>query len=101
MVYVTGGAAWTNFETNVDVALDGAAANLFSASSTKLGWTVGGGIESGFFWPGWTAKLEYLHIRTDNITVNGTMPDVLGGGTFATDASHRNNIVRAGLNYRF
>jgi opacity protein-like surface antigen len=41
----------------------------FNASETRLGWTVGGGLEWAF-WDNWSAKLEYdyLDFGTRNVT---------------------------------
>ena len=81
MPYVTGGAAYGNIKTSVTGFSD--------ASSTKLGWTLGGGIEAAIAGP-WTAKVEYLYV------------DLGSGATIAgSDARFKTNIVRAGLNYRF
>jgi outer membrane immunogenic protein len=80
MPYVTGGAAFGDINNNV--------AGL-SATSTKAGWTVGGGVEAALAGP-WTAKLEYLYVNLGR-----------GGGIAGSDAGFNTNIVRAGLNYRF
>jgi outer membrane immunogenic protein len=71
---------------------------LAGASSTRAGWTIGAGIE-GAIGGNWTAKLEYLYVDLGN--VNDTFA---GGGAFAplTTSSHvTDNILRAGVNYRF
>jgi outer membrane immunogenic protein len=81
MPYVTGGAAFGDIHTNV--------ASLGSASATKAGWTVGGGIEAAIAGP-WTAKLEYLYVDLGR-----------GGSIVGSDAGFKTNIFRAGLNYRF
>jgi outer membrane immunogenic protein len=81
MPYVTGGAAFGDIKTNV--------AGLGSASTTKAGWTAGGGVEAAIAGP-WTAKLEYLYVDLGR-----------GGSIAGSDASFKTNIVRAGLNYRF
>jgi outer membrane immunogenic protein len=60
---------------------------IVSSHNTKAGWTVGGGIE-GRLAGNWTARLEYLYLDL---------------GTVATAFNSRvtDNIVRAGLNYKF
>ena len=81
MPYVTGGAAFGDIKTSV--------ATLGDATSTKTGWTAGGGIEAAIAGP-WTAKVEYLYV------------DLGRGATIGgSDTSFNSNIVRAGLNYRF
>jgi outer membrane immunogenic protein len=81
MPYVTGGLAVGDIRTNV--------AGFGSGSSTKAGWTLGGGVEFALAAP-WTAKVEYLYADLGR-----------GGGVAGTDTSFRANILRAGLNYRF
>jgi len=81
MPYVTGGAAFGDIKTSV--------AGLGSASETKAGWTVGGGVEAALNGP-WSAKLEYLYVDLGR-----------GGAIAGADAKFQTNIVRAGINYRF
>jgi len=48
---------------------------------------------------GWTAKLEYLHIdlgsATNVLPVSGTAASII------TDSRIRDDMVRAGINYKF
>ena len=53
MPYVTGGAAFGDIKTSV--------AGVGDASTTKAGWTLGGGVEAAIAGP-WTAKIEYLYV---------------------------------------
>ena len=93
MLYVTGGAAYGEVETNATVTTTAATS---MSSSTNIGWTVGGGTElliSG----AWTAKLEYLYVDLGTVSTPGT-------GTFPTlnTGSHvTESIVRVGVNYQF
>jgi outer membrane immunogenic protein len=83
MPYVTGGAAFGDIKTSL--------AGFSDQTTTKTGWTAGGGLEAAITGP-WTAKVEYLYV------------DLGRGGSIglpAADASFKSNIVRAGLNYRF
>ena len=95
--YVTGGGAWGGVKSN-DVGLDGPLQFPASFSHTLGGWTVGAGVEAALG-GNWTAKLEYLYVD-------------LGSTTDSFIASHFNNVetvhagvhdnlVRAGVNYRF
>jgi outer membrane immunogenic protein len=110
MVYVTGGAAFGEIESNPTVTntvvltlngLPGAPATTISsgtALNTHAGWTVGGGSEWVLSGP-WTAKLEYLFVDLGTITNTfvgvGVIPTVVA-------SSHvRDNIIRIGINYRF
>ena len=81
MPYVTGGAAFGDIKTSVSGVGD--------ATTTKAGWTLGGGVEAALAGP-WTAKLEYLYVDLGH-----------GASILGSDASFHTNIVRAGLNYRF
>jgi outer membrane immunogenic protein len=107
MLFVTGGAAFGEVESNATITNIGtsifgttstAAITSGTAINTRAGWTVGGGSEWVLSGP-WTAKLEYLFV--DLGTVTNTF---IGGGALPTvvASSHvRDNIVRIGINYRF
>lgn len=70
-----------------------------SRSTTRAGWTIGGGTEVGF--GKWTAKAEYLYydMGRDTVTVQGT--GVFTGTTYSASQKTAGHILRAGLNYRF
>ena len=74
LFYATGGYA----AAGVDVGVKSAVTNalLASASSTRSGWTAGGGIEWGFA-PNWSVKFELLYVKFNNaafITVQAEGP---------------------------
>jgi len=79
--YVTGGAAFGNIKT--------AKTGIGSADESRVGWTLGGGVEYGLSGP-WSIKAEYLYVDLGN-----------GGSIGGSTASFRTSIVRAGINYRF
>ncbi len=81
--YITGGLAYGDIHTNV--------AAFGSGSSTRAGWTLGGGLEFAIAGP-WTAKVEYLYV---DLGRGGSIPALAG------DAKFTANVVRAGINYRF
>jgi outer membrane immunogenic protein len=87
MFYVTGGAAWVNYE----VSLSSGGVSV-SDSTTQSAWTVGGGVE-WMFLPHWSTKVEYLYLDTGDQDVS------LFG--FTASGRAKDNIVRAGLNYHF
>ena len=87
LLYVTGGAAWMNYQMDVS-ALGGAV----SDHTMKAAWTVGGGVE-WMFEPHWSARLEYLYLDSSDTSVT------LFGTTFTGHA--KDNIVRLGVNYHF
>jgi outer membrane immunogenic protein len=80
---------------------------LGRASTTRVGWTAGGGAE-WMFLPNWSAKLEYAYYDLGSVTYNSsplTSNLIVGGVTFintaATRVHYNGNIVRAGINYHF
>ena len=85
--YVTGGLA----VGDIRAAMPGFAGD----STTAAGWTLGGGLEVAL--PGnWSAKAEYLHVDLGHLGCGldcGIAP--------ADNVTMRENVVRAGLNYRF
>lgn len=89
MPYLTGGGAYGKVKATVSAPIVGFAA---SSSSNQLGWTVGAGLEYAFL-GNWTAKLEYLYVDLGSFDA-GVAPAV-------NNVSFKENIVRAGLNYKF
>jgi outer membrane immunogenic protein len=96
LVYVTGGFAAAGVEATVTTSSNGA----FSESQTRWGWTVGAGVEAAIDY-NWSVKLEYLYVGLPTGTYFS--PDIpVGGGTILTrTVSLNDNIVRAGINYKF
>jgi outer membrane immunogenic protein len=115
--YVTGGLAYGEVSTNGTVSgtsivgVNGTngpttlvpVAGSFSNSSTRVGWTVGAGVE-GAIGGNWTARLEYLYIDLGNVSGSFVTPMVAPSGAFLTGSysSHiTDNILRVGVNYRW
>lgn len=85
--YVTGGLAVGDIKAN--------APGFAGATNTNAGWTVGGGVEVALS-QNWSAKAEYLHVDLGNFNCG------LNCGTIPTNnVSMHDDVVRAGLNYRF
>jgi outer membrane immunogenic protein len=84
--YVTGGAAFG--EVRATTTPGGV-----TAKDTRMGWTAGAGLEYAFL-GNWTAKIEYLYVDLGSFDTGFTAP-------ILTNVSMKENIVRAGLNYRF
>jgi outer membrane immunogenic protein len=104
LVYATGGLAVSrleaaNFFADTQPAVTSGAS---SASTTKTGWTVGGGVEASIY-HNWTAKIEYLYVDLGSVstTASATAPGLAGADVYSTSVDLRANIVRAGLNYKF
>ena len=87
MPYVTAGAAISRLVAST------AGAPLGTDRANNLGWTLGLGVEF-VIWGPWTAKAEYLYADFNGFTCNVAC----GGGPISINA--RENIVRAGVNYR-
>jgi len=86
MPYITGGAAFGDIKATP--------AGLGSTTTTRTGWTLGGGAEFAISGP-WTAKIEYLHVDLGDGSCDATNCGI------PTSVDFKSDIVRAGLNYRF
>lgn len=100
LLYGTGGFAYGDVRTAETI---GAGAFAFTNTETRFGWTVGAGVE-GAIGGNWTAKLEYLYVDLGRTTGTfQTTIGALGGGVLSSNYSSRitDNVLRAGVNYRF
>jgi outer membrane immunogenic protein len=70
------------------------AGTAFSEKQTRVGWTVGGGVEYKLT-QNWSGKLEYLYMDLGRSTYFSGI-----AGT-QTDVRFRDHIARAGINYAF
>ena len=93
LFYGTGGYAAAGVEAGVKDANTGAL--LASATSTRSGWTAGGGLEWGFA-PNWSAKFEWLYMKFESAAFNTLQAEGPRSSVPLDD-----NVVRAGINYRF
>jgi len=103
LAYVKGGAAfvpsdyWRNFT--------GSSTTFATASETRIGWTVGAGLEYAFLpsWPNWSAAVEYDYIGggTRTITQTYTGGGCVGGVPCNEDIKQDVQMVTLRLNYRF
>jgi outer membrane immunogenic protein len=69
-----------------------------SNSSTRAGWTIGGGLEYAV-WQNWTVKAEYLYYNLGNGKNNNIVSPFFTGTT--SKRNQDGNIVRVGVNYKF
>lgn len=108
LVYATGGAAWQSLKSDGHVTIAGAGGwDVFSTSTTRSGFTVGGGAEAALS-SNWSLGLEYLYLDTGTkTTANTTLPvglsATLGAPPTTTvyETHHlTDQIVRLKLNYR-
>ena len=84
--FVTGGVAYGDVK---------AVQPTGTSSSTRTGWTAGGGVEYGIN-RNWSAKVEYLHLDLGTATFMGA-----ASGTPTLSVPVTNDLVRAGLNYHW
>ncbi|HMG79885.1 MAG TPA: outer membrane beta-barrel protein [Xanthobacteraceae bacterium] len=96
LLYVTGGGAFGGIDETDSLPTN---PNAASFSQNRSGWTAGGGIEARL-WGNWTGKLEYLHFDLGSMT--NTFNYMFGGAplTLSTTSAIRDDVVRAGLNYK-
>ncbi|MGD9545726.1 MAG: outer membrane protein [Methylocystis sp.] len=115
LVYGTGGLAYGGVNLNV-AGFQGVTPDFApfatvgfpggSFSDTRVGYTVGGGLE-WMFMPQWSAKVEYLYYDLGSVRTSGGLTTRTFAGNLlwanATEVSARfnGNIVRAGVNYHF
>ncbi len=103
LLYATGGLAYGGVNTSETIG-----GTSFSATDTRVGYTVGAGIE-GAIGGNWTAKLEYLYVdlgRTSGsfataIAASGGGAVTSGTLTSAYSSHVTDNILRVGVNYKF
>ena len=105
LLYVTGGLAYGSLQTDIALAgLTAAGAGIAataSGSGTRVGWTVGTGLEWKFS-PNWSAKVEYLYMDIGS-TTNTAFITTPAGVTVGANVTSRvtDNIIRGGFNYQF
>jgi outer membrane immunogenic protein len=86
MPYVTGGGAFGDIKSSL--------AGFGSQTTTRAGWTLGGGGEVAIAGP-WSAKIEYLYVDLGKANCDAVACGV------PTDVTFTSNVVRGGINYRF
>lgn len=92
LFYATGGYAAAGADANVRDATTNAV--LASTSSTRSGWTAGGGLEWGFA-PNWSAKFEIMYMKFNTVLFNTVQAEG------PRDVPLTDTIARVGINYRF
>jgi outer membrane immunogenic protein len=97
--YFTGGIAVANVSsTDRFIGEHGVGPVNGSADQIRAGLTAGMGVEWAFA-PKWTGKLEYLFV--DLATASDVAVGTVTGAVINHDHSLTENIVRAGVNFRF
>jgi len=117
LLYATGGPAWQHVDLSASCASlcpfnfgPTAAPTFAAASTTKLGWVVGGGGELKF-WGNWIGRAEYTYAHFDNIAFNyaymtnipglGFAPFTGSGVSYTTNLSLSTHTFVVGLAYKF
>ena len=113
LLYAKGGAAFVHdrfdIATNATSNFDGLAPLTTSSGFTKVGWTVGAGVEHAIA-PAWSVKLEYDYVALSAQSVAtppGLVQPSLGSLGYnlssagATSVSQNLHEVNLGLNYKF
>jgi len=104
LLYGTGGLAYGSLKTSA--ALVGATpagvavTSLGSNTETRVGWTVGAGVE-GMITQNWTAKLEYLYMDLGSYNAGSFTLAPASAIRADVHSTFRDHILRVGLNYKF
>jgi outer membrane immunogenic protein len=93
LFYVKGGAGLANDRYDSRVTLTGV--TLGAVSVSRLGWTIGAGVEYGFV-SNWTAGLEYNRFDFGSKTIA-----LVGAPGLTEQISHTIDTFTARINYRF
>ncbi|HUI21129.1 MAG TPA: outer membrane protein [Methylocella sp.] len=102
LIYATGGVAFGGF--NTDVTLANSVVPFFgsgSVSTTRVGWTVGGGIQYAVT-NNWSVRAEYRYTDWGNIN-DGTFGGFAAAPGAYFDGNRRinQNQVQVGFDYKF
>ena len=121
LVYGTGGLAYGEVKTNgnvlpaISLAILPTFPIVWNDSATKVGWTLGAGVENAILSSNWSWKIEYLYIDLGKINAGvsggvgncygppgGPCNGPLGTPAFGTVTTRiTDNIIRLGVNYKF
>jgi outer membrane immunogenic protein len=89
LLYATGGAEFAGFDTSYS--------GIATASHSRVGWTIGGGIEYAVT-SNWSVRAEYRYTDFGHFT--DITPIAFGIGSSVTH-HETENAVRAGFSYKF
>jgi outer membrane immunogenic protein len=100
LAYLTGGLAWQQFESSeICPATQCGSPINFSNSSTRMGWTVGGGLET-VLWGNWLARAQYRYSDFGRTTYTSS---TLTNGEFigtTYDQTMRTHDVQFGIAFK-
>jgi outer membrane immunogenic protein len=100
LAYGTGGLAYGRIESAATTTIP-AGSVTFQDSTTRMGWTIGGGVERKLA-SNWTWKAEYLYMDFGSATFRNPVSAALvpGGGTDFQSNHPHDHLLRVGINYR-
>ncbi|HEY6257073.1 MAG TPA: outer membrane protein [Xanthobacteraceae bacterium] len=106
LVYATGGLAYGHVSSTTNVLFPrsccGGDNYVGSTSSTRAGWTAGGGVEWAFI-NNWSAKLEYIYVDLGSFNyldpiINAAALGFPTNVSYTTNETMREHVVRVGVN---
>ncbi|GAC1339831.1 MAG: porin family protein [Beijerinckiaceae bacterium] len=122
LLYATGGLAYGGVSGSTGIVQDVAVcagagtdcrgSSLGAFSRTRLGYTLGGGLE-WMFLPNWSVKAEYMYYDLGRVTSSSLLNQIctgatcaVNGGLFASSLAtsttrYNGHVARLGLNYHF
>jgi outer membrane immunogenic protein len=109
LVYATGGGAWQRFNvTSICASTFACAPSAFTpvvvtSSTTKAGWTIGGGVETAL-WSNWFVRAEYRYADFGSSPVTIARTSIAFPGNNQVDnlnVALRTHTATFGLAYKF
>ncbi len=110
LAYATGGVAWQRYDITsacqCTSAVDSTSLTptTITQSTTRVGWTVGGGLET-MLWDHWLARAEYRYADFGrslfNVNRSGEFLDHVFSSIDTLDVKLRTHTVTFGLAYKF
>ena len=99
--YVTGGVAYSGFDVNNDLPLNGVTFNRVATRVNRTGWIVGIGTEYALL-GGWSVKSEWLYTNFGTFNYGNELPAAINCvQCLGADVKMSEIIWRVGMNYRF
>jgi outer membrane immunogenic protein len=106
LAYVTGGAAWQNYEVSSTCASTSFCVSndlnptVVAHTITKGGWTLGAGVETAI-WHRWLARAEYRYADFGSAAVTIVRTNATSSTIDNFDVRLRTHTLNFGLAYKF
>lgn len=105
LLYGTGGPGWARMVSDQESVTTTVGAPTTTTSlvtpSWMFGWVAGLGVEARLANTNWLARLEYLHYDFGSGSSSLTIPAGGGAVTAVTSGHLTNDVVQAGISYKF